>query len=234
MKAIPFNTLMAKADIGVRKTQTRRILKLKNKELLFKSIQGFDKLCALFDNSHRMDEEGFKYEFECVYLPYKYGEALWVREPAKVESFDGVQIHYWYQASRFDERSLPLPDRFKENVPNWISKCQGVPNGCIKEMVRTVVMVTNLKVERLMEISEEDAIKEGVIPIMMGGKGHRCARSERFYKVYEDIGGAFSNYKEAFSELWEAVSGRGSWERDKGEYVVAYDFVKIPKEKLSL
>ena len=44
----------------------------------------------------------------------------------------------------------------------------------------------------------------------------------------------FSNYKEAFSELWEAVSGRGSWERDKGEYVVAYDFVKIPKEKLSL
>lgn len=220
IKAISFNLLMAEIDIGVLKTQTRRILKLKNEELRFKSIQGFNNLCALFDNSHKMDEEGFKdnddfkYVFECVPLSYKCGDTLWVREPAKVESFDGQNIHFWHQATRSNEHSITLPDRFKENIPNWILKCQGVPNGCIKEMARTFIIITGLKVEKLTDISKEDALKEGVILSMQNEYIHHDTHIKECYK-------------EAFEKLWESVNGRGSWMRDKDKYVVVYDLFKV-------
>lgn len=55
---------------------------------------------------------------------------------------------------------------------------------------RTVLEITNVRVERVQDISEEDAIAEGVVP----------DDDDRWNPV------------QAFEHLWESIHGEGSWE----------------------
>lgn len=64
------------------------------------------------------------------------------------------------------------------------------------------IRITNVRVERLQDISDEDVLKEGF----------------RMEGVNENMG----NAKEAFSRLIDKVSGVGSWESNP--YVFVYDF----------
>lgn len=84
-----------------------------------------------------------------------------------------------------------------------------------KMFVRTDLMphhirITDVKVERLQSISEEDALKEGI-----------CELAFDYYlpNGYEK---SFSMPREAFAYLIDKVSGKGTWESNP--YVWVYDF----------
>ena len=84
-----------------------------------------------------------------------------------------------------------------------------------KMFVRTDLMphhirITDVKVERLQSISEEDALKEGI-----------CELAFDYYlpNGYEK---SFSMPHEAFAYLIDKVSGKGTWESNP--YVWVYDF----------
>ena len=103
---------------------------------------------------------------------WKKGDILWVREPVKIIEHlpvgnYGTRWHdcdsamYQYLSDGGIGILLEIPERFKK-IPKWIESCKGVPNGCIKEMARTFLVVTNVKVERLKDITLADLTKEGV------------------------------------------------------------------------
>lgn len=168
-KAIPFNTHMTKAILDLRKTQTRRALKPKNSNLIFRNFQGGleSKLCALFDN--REDHEnGAEYIFECVPLRFKTGDILWVREPAKVlsHSFDKNSEKFdtliQYLADSSTRKLNNFDEKFKDK--NWFKNCKGIPNGCTRNVARILLQVTSVRVEKLNDMSPEDTFKEGSSP----------------------------------------------------------------------
>lgn len=77
------------------------------------------------------------------------------------------------------------------------------------------IRITDIRIERLQDISDEDCLREGVryIPEIDSYYFERTDREEGFY---------FTSPRAAFAELIDRVSGRGTW--DRNPYVVAYEF----------
>jgi hypothetical protein len=77
---------------------------------------------------------------------------------------------------------------------------------------RITLKVTDVKVERLQDISEADAIAEGVECFDQG-----CS--------VEGLRGLYDYPESAFAALWESINGEASW--DANPWVVAYTFERI-------
>lgn len=81
------------------------------------------------------------------------------------------------------------------------------------------IEITGIKVERLQDISDEDCLKEGIFEWNAGQK------DIPFYSFsYVDIPDYFSPH-DAFEELIDKVSGKGTW--DSNPYVFCYEFVLV-------
>lgn len=195
----------------------------------------------ILDESHWGYKHGFRYNCQDINkrydgfyakedevilnTPYKIGQVLWVREPAKVIGYDvqgdrnNIELKYEFLSDREVNTLHDIPERFIEvgdprTLPKWIQNCQGIPNGCIKEMARTFIRVTNIRVERLNEISEEDAIKEGI---------------ERFKSGFKSYGNGFCENTicppiESFSRLWESINGKNSFD-DRWVWVLEFELI---------
>lgn len=83
------------------------------------------------------------------------------------------------------------------------------------ELMPHRIRITRIRVERLQDISDADCLKEGIryIPEINKLYFEDIRREEGFY---------FDTPREAFAELIDRVSGRGTWARNP--YVVAYEF----------
>ena len=86
------------------------------------------------------------------------------------------------------------------------------------------IRITNVRIERLQHISDEDCVKEGIIK-----KWHAPACKNYYYvpgceiKSFEDV---YDTAKEAFAHLINKVSGKGTWERNPYVYVYDFELVK--------
>ena len=110
-------------------------------------------------------------------------------------------------------------------VPRWdvISKTVGSTNAGWdnKMFVRSELMphqirITNVRVERLQEISDEDCLKEGVETFYYGN----CKFPPDGY-TFDKGKTHFNTPREAFAHLFDKV-GKGLW--DSNPYVWVYDF----------
>lgn len=84
------------------------------------------------------------------------------------------------------------------------------------------ISITNIKIERLQDISDEDCIREGVVT------GTDRDTNMPFYGIYDDvkdIGYPFYSPREAFAALIDKISGRGTWNNNL--YTFAYEFELI-------
>ena len=73
------------------------------------------------------------------------------------------------------------------------------------------IRITNVRVERLQDISDEDCLKEGIIEELFGTT-----------PAYWVLDVCFSNIRHAFRNLIDKVSGKGTW--DSNSYVFVYEF----------
>ena len=118
----------------------------------------------------------------------------------------------------------------ENGIPRWkyISKIVGNTSGgwtnkmFVKpELMPHQIRITAVRVERLQDISDEDCLKEGIAPMIVG-----CE-----YYVFSFIDkekGRFLDYKtprEAYAAMIDKVSGKGTWESNP--YVFVYDFELI-------
>lgn len=80
---------------------------------------------------------------------------------------------------------------------------------------RITLEITDVRVERLQDISEADAKCEGVIPYMPGEGAIRRPKSPDAYQYRPD-------YKTGFSILWDEIHDPGSWDANPWVWVVGF------------
>lgn len=85
------------------------------------------------------------------------------------------------------------------------------------------IKITDVKVEHLQSISDDDILREGIYPqrffnkveYVFSTKGKLNNTPVRWQKI-------FPTPREAFAALIDKISGKGTWERNP--WVVAYGF----------
>lgn len=78
------------------------------------------------------------------------------------------------------------------------------------------IRITNIRVERLQDISEENCIAEGI------WKAHNVGLEGVTYWYHGLANSSFRTAKEAYAALIDKISGKGTW--DSNPYVFVYDF----------
>lgn len=180
MKPIIFNTEMVRAILDVRKTAMRQVIKPQPKGahmVLDYDKQGCHMLCGgIATTGVLCDWEKY------ISFPYSMGDILYVQE----EYFD-YKGHLHYKA---DGKHIGLEKNgiyFK-----WDS-----PVSMPKEAARIFLRVTDMYIERLQDIAETDAIKEGFEPIVCNhpnglpctdclNTGYLEPAMASFYTMWED------------------------------------------------
>jgi len=85
-----------------------------------------------------------------------------------------------------------------------------------KKFSRIFLKITNVRVERIQDILEEDAIAEGVAPFGLHA-----------YTCYNDDEYSFPTAKESFSSLWDSINKKRGYPWDMNPWVFVYDFERI-------
>ena len=140
-------------------------------------------------------------------LPYKVGEVV-----AVAQSYKEV-----YPNADFEM----VGDGFMKESPGWTNK-MFVKANLMKHHIR----FTDVKVERLQDISKEDCLKEGIIFIeslsIIGEDAYFFAAKRKVRQMYDNILKFFSSPQRAYADLIDKISGRGTWESNP--WVAAYSF----------
>ena len=99
------------------------------------------------------------------------------------------------------------------------------------ELMLHHIKITNIDVERLQDISDEDCLKEGIYFDKEGGQSIGYPLAVPFY--YTFIGAInrdgkqlyWSTPKDAFAEIIDRVSGKGTWESNPMVFVYEFELV---------
>ncbi|MGU9887095.1 ASCH domain-containing protein [Serratia marcescens] len=210
-RPVIFNGEMVRAIIDGRKTQTRRIVKSDCMDIGEKD-----------DGSRwpwREHDEGGDYWYPCPFG--QVGDRLWVRETWQGPLVDEEHLEdYQVNADKFqtpefceyaaDGGARPefcdLDDNARQgwkpsiHMPRWAS--------------RITLEITAVRVERLNDISEEDAKAEGVKP------------AGDILPDYPDTfltpKGDFATAKVAFQRLWQSIYGEESWSANPWVWVIEF------------
>ena len=83
------------------------------------------------------------------------------------------------------------------------------------------IKITNIRVERLQEISDEDCLKEGVFECEDGYR--RCYGIDHYEEFVHDW--LYNTPREAFAALIDKVSGKGTWESNPMVWVYEFELV---------
>ena len=154
IKPILFNTEMVRAILDGRKTQTRRIIKGIDTLNVYRAEPAEDSYETLgaWDFFHGLSENGAMIDaIQAIKAPCSVGDVLWVRETWNHVKFGTGEWHYEYRADCDDPFKWSNGD-FAEWRPSI-----HMP----KEAARIFLKVKGVRVERLQDMNEEDAIAEG-------------------------------------------------------------------------
>lgn len=142
MKPILFNTEMVRAILEGRKTVTRRVIKPRYRDDEYGWTVCINSYTHLVDDVAYTDGDGAC--TRSMKPPYQVGDILYVRETWAKDCFG----NYVYKA---DYVGTTISPEWK-----WKPSIH-MP----KEAARIFLKVTDMRAERLQDITEEDAIKEG-------------------------------------------------------------------------
>ncbi|ELP5685239.1 hypothetical protein QTT33_004275 [Salmonella enterica] len=203
-----FNAEMVRAILDGRKTQTRRVLA---------TYQDAVKFCPEWDVNGKQifivlgekDHTGMNPVITAIPCPFgQPGDRIWVRETFRVHSRATDVATLVYRASvrnSWTEQThrVPIavcdkpatPEKWTPSIhmPRWAS--------------RILLEITDVRVERLRDLSEEDAKSEGITP---------------------PAGGVLPGweYRINFRDLWMDIYGTDSWEANPWVWVIEFKRVE--------
>jgi hypothetical protein len=201
-RPILFSTEMVKAILDGRKTQTRRVVKI-------------DTLAELKSHIEYVPGVFPRYRFKAgnmewfVLCPYgKPGDLLWVRETFCPIKQDTGGFRYEYKADGY-EPTMWLDEKWKPSIH--------IP----KDAARIWLEITNVRVERLQDISNGDAMREGVESIDHGVHWRNYVKDEI---------SCFIHPRHSFESLWKSING-SNWNRDwsLNPFVWVVEFKRIER-----
>ena len=200
-KPILFSTPMVQAILGGQKTQTRRTIKPQP------DSRGLRTTNVEFEDWHGRE----------IKPKAQIGNILWVRETFQVTDWEhptNDNYGYIYKAS--------------ENGKDWEDNNQGwkwKPSIFMpKEACRLFLEVTDVRVERLQDISHADAKAEGIESYQ---NNQANFRNYNYTGNNDPLKFNFLFAGNSFKSLWESINGRDSW--NANPWVWVYEFKKINK-----
>jgi hypothetical protein len=196
-KPILFSTAMVQAIRAGQKTQTRRVIKIDDAPENWKiSIAG---------TSIVRTEP-----YDAKLSRYAPGDILWVRE-----TWCKHQEYYNNGANVFPE-------------PHFIFKADGVKADkwrpaifMPREAARIFLLVKDVRVERLQDITEEDARAEGVL----WERARKINQLETSDSIYD-------NAKALFMRLWDNLNAKRGygWDTNPWVWVISFERIESPGE----
>lgn len=179
------------------------------------------------ENKFRAALRRTPYEKPCPYG--SRGDRLWVRETwTSAVSAGMAQIAYaadgrWGSMSAdfkpvFHGWTLGVTDKVMEDWQelngNWVGRSyfekKWRPSIHMPRSVARIILdITDVRVERLQDITEEDAVREGVTP--GDGSPVNGFQTESPYSATA-----------AFAGLWESINGPGSWDANPWVWAIAF------------
>lgn len=219
MKPVIFNSEMVMATLDGRKTQFREVIKPQ-------PDVAYGGVCKIYLEQHpfqggfiseavgRFVETGIKdgtmawvaYDWcenavgiedeNWIKLKYYPGDILYVRETF-------CEVPYEYEHIPINGGHITLP-RFAYKADSEVD-CTGIwksPVCMPREAARIFLKVKNVRVERLQEITEEDAKAEGMMMIGM------------------------ETYRDEFVEFWDHFNRKYSWESNPFIWVIEFEIIK--------
>lgn len=235
MKPILFNTDMVRANLADRKTNTRRLIKprYRDDECGFQIITNahtgeFVRVEKISDQGSGIFPDGSE---RFVRPPYQPGDILYVRETWGNYSYDDPESNATYFMYRAD-----FPDDAKgywyepEHIhfcdfPRWRPSIH-MP----KEAARLFLRVTKVRVEQLQDITEEEAMAEGIWQVKTWPDIGRFT-----YKANHAMGRVWSTARDCFRwGLWNSTIKKGDldtygWDANPWVWVIKYE--RISKEE---
>jgi len=191
VRPILFSVPMVRSTLEGIKTQARRLVKQQERLRM-----GTD---VLIEGDHRpeyLNEYGSWQQWvpnaKTMRCPYGVpGDLLYVKETfAHVANFPPT-VRY-YATDDVHELRKKLPSIY---MPRWAS--------------RLTLEITDVRVERLQDISEADAIAEGADRLVMDDDG----------KFYESANGT---HRCGYAGLWDHINGDGSWDENPFVWCISF------------
>jgi len=200
---ILFSTSMVQAILAGQKTQTRRIVN--PQPFLSKTYRSYSPKYEEYYTLNGKKEMNDWIKF-C-----KYGQIddiLWVRETWSPIEFENG-INYRYKAT-FVENS--------ELHPKWKPSIFMPKVAC-----RIKLLIKNIRVERLNDISEQDAVYEGIEEEGEFWKSYEIIHSGR-HKGEMNPHSSVPNLSAitSYRELWESINGFDSWAKNPWCWVIEF------------
>lgn len=203
-RPILFSAPMVRAILEGRKTQTRRVVKPQPSQELLDDY-------AEIRRERNVQKDDAEMLSECLPCPYGVpGDRLWVRETWARDDEDGALMYRADvgcddDANAWERGRIEGVSRYRWrpsiHMPRWAS--------------RITLEITDVRVERLQEISEADARAEGVYPYM---PGEGVIHPPRFADDYQYR----PNYREGFEIVWQSIHGDGSWAANPWVWVIGF------------
>jgi hypothetical protein len=219
LRPILFSTPMVMALLAGRKKQTRRIVKLPKW-----STQDWEDFTAIDDYvSIICESSGCEAEIDCPYG--QPGDVLWVRESLQIFKRPGLYEAYRYADGevRVWEHERPEYDEGATVKIDW-SKVKKTPSIHVpKKYCRLFLQIKSVRVERLQDITEADAIAEGIEQVDTDRGG------APIWKNYEGKGiHIWMSPVNSYQSLWEKINGPESWEVNPWVWVVEFERIEKP------
>lgn len=233
-RPIIFNAEMVKAILDGRKTQTRRIIK---PQPTLSNTSGFNWKGAAYGLGFNDKETNRNFANTNACPLGKVGDRLWVRETwwqagygarpyPESDEYEWVgskRAHYAVDGNPPNEPNSDYPSGLKNgsfsaanpnrvwrkrpsiHMPRWAS--------------RITLEITEVRVERLNAISENDALSEGCVALE-GCKWHTFKEAKAGTPMHDHTA------KDAFSAIWQSIYGEESWSSNPWVWVIEFKRVE--------
>ena len=213
MQKIMFNDKygLTQAVLEGRKTQTRRML---NPTMFFQRLETYEGWSSEDISAWKRSCNRRFYEAQGDTLKqmldyalsssrYKVGETV-----AIAQSYKDIHAEVLREVGHWD-----LKKEFRQS--------KGYTNKMFvrAEKMPHAIRITNIRVERLQDISEEDCIKEGI------WRDDNVGLEGTTYWYHGLSNSSFRTPQEAYASLIDSISGKGTWASNP--YVFVYDFELI-------
>lgn len=184
-RPILFSGPMVRALLDGRKTQTRRVVKVQ--PIKIERHESFQRAGTVAMH--------FFGEMRHVACPYgSVGGRLWVRESwALVNAIGSPAKHGDYPHTMLYRATCAVPGQYKWHPSIHMHRAAS----------RITLEITDVRVERLNEISEKDCEAEGPTRVDAGQFG-------------------METWKSAYRNLWIDINGHGSWEQNPWVWAITF------------
>ena len=199
-RPIPLKAHEVRGILEGRQSQVRRVVK----DIIWDAYEGPYRM-RLTPEDHKGDDVRDDFHDGRIRCPYgEPGDRLWVREAWRTEIRNDYiaprdlrpQSAVYYEAGGGGEEEIPACAgklRPSIHMPRWASRID--------------LEVIGVRVERLQDISEADAMAGGIT-----GK---------------DLFRAHGYAPDAYRKLWESINGAGSWDANPWVWVVEFKRIRL-------